>query len=97
MGLLNADEWKAQWIGAPWQGEEATAKSADKTLPPCPTLPKRFYRFKEIASAKIYISGLGYFELYLNGEKVGNDVLVPNQTTYGETGRPGCNPCDPRR
>ena len=22
MGLLNPGEWKAQWIGAPWQGEE---------------------------------------------------------------------------
>ncbi len=26
---------------------------------------------------------MGYFELYLNGEKVGNDVLVPNQTIMG--------------
>ena len=84
MGLLNADEWKAQWIGAPWQGEEATAKSADKTLPPAPLFRKDFTVSKEIASAKIYISGLGYFELYLNGEKVGNDVLVPNQTNYGK-------------
>ncbi len=23
MGLLKPEEWKAQWIGAPWQGEEA--------------------------------------------------------------------------
>lgn len=22
MGLLNAEEWTAKWIGAPWQGEE---------------------------------------------------------------------------
>ena len=22
MGLLNPDDWKAEWIGAPWQGEE---------------------------------------------------------------------------
>src|SRR5690606_1948615 len=29
-------------------------------------------------------TGLGYFELYINGEKVGNDVLVPNQTNYGK-------------
>ena len=27
---------------------------------------------------------MGYFELYLNGKKVGNDVLVPNQTNYGK-------------
>lgn len=26
MGLLNPEEWKAQWIGAPWQGEDALPK-----------------------------------------------------------------------
>ena len=31
-----------------------------------------------------YVTGLGYFELYLNGKKVGEDVLVPNQTNYGK-------------
>jgi alpha-L-rhamnosidase len=39
---------------------------------------------KEIASARAYVTGLGYFELYLNGEKVGDDVLVPNLTLYGK-------------
>ena len=28
MGLLKPEEWKAQWIGAPWQGEEALPKPA---------------------------------------------------------------------
>lgn len=84
MGLLDASDWKARWIGAPWQGEEATAKSADKTLPPAPLFRKDFTVSKSIASAKVYISGLGYFELYVNGKKVGNDVLVPNQTNYGK-------------
>jgi alpha-L-rhamnosidase len=31
-----------------------------------------------------FVCGLGYFELYLNGEKVGEDLLVPNQTNYGK-------------
>ena len=31
-----------------------------------------------------FVTGLGYFELYLNGKKVGEDVLVPNQTNYGK-------------
>jgi len=22
MGIMNPDEWKAKWIGAPWEGEE---------------------------------------------------------------------------
>jgi len=32
----------------------------------------------------VYTTGLGYFELYVNGAKVGDDVLVPNQTNYGK-------------
>lgn len=82
MGLLHAEEWKADWIGAPWQGDEATAKAADKSEQPAPHFRKDFVVSKEVASAKIYMTGLGYFELYLNGSKVGNDVLVPNQTNY---------------
>ena len=35
-------------------------------------------------SARIWISGLGYYELHLNGQKVSDDVLVPNQTNYGK-------------
>jgi len=32
--------------------------------------------------ARITVCGLGFFELYLNGEKVGEDVLVPAWTSY---------------
>ena len=84
MGLLNTDEWKAQWIGAPWQGDEGANKSADKELPPAPLFRKDFTITKKVSSAKVYVSGLGYFELYLNGGKVSNDVFVPNQTNYGK-------------
>lgn len=42
-------------------------------------------------SARVYVTGLGYFELYLNGEKVGRDVLAPNQTNYDK--RPGLADC----
>lgn len=96
MGLLKPEEWKAQWIGAPWQGEEALPKPVrqrpgDTTKaalpPPAPLLRKSFKINKEISSAKAYVTGLGYFELYLNGEKVGEDVLIPNLTAYGK--RPG--------
>ena len=106
MGLLNQNEWKSQWIGAPWQGEApiprdqrpltaSRAKDGEtvtdiSTLeepPPAPMLRKEFIVKKELASARAYVSGLGYFELWLNGQKVGEDVLVPNQTNYGK--RPG--------
>jgi len=96
MGLLNPGEWKAQWIGAPWQGEEpipdpVRGENRQTILkempPPAPLLRKAIIINKEIKAARAYITGLGYFEFYVNGAKVSDDVLVPNQTNYGK--RPG--------
>ncbi len=91
MGLLQPDDWKAKWIGAPWQGEEALPKidrGPDERFaefgPPAPLLRKTFKVEKEVSTAVAFVTGLGYFEFYLNGDKVGNDVLVPNQTNYGK-------------
>ncbi|MCY1720662.1 family 78 glycoside hydrolase catalytic domain [Prolixibacteraceae bacterium Z1-6] len=90
MGLLDAADWEAQWIGAPWQGEEALPKPGNPNAfpeqlpPPAPLFRKEFSIKKEIAEAKVYVTGLGYFELFLNGKKVGDDVLVPNQTNYSK-------------
>jgi alpha-L-rhamnosidase len=93
MGILEMKEWKAAWIGAPWQDEEALPKPPGpngwpvEMPPPAPYLRKEFEVKKEIKKAVAYVTGLGYFEFYVNGMKVGNDVLVPNQTNYGK--RPG--------
>ena len=91
MGILDEAEWKATWIGAPWQGEETLPKPGNPNAmlpeqlpPPAPMLRKEFNVQKKVKSAVAFVTGLGYFELYLNGQKVGNDVLVPNQTNYGK-------------
>ncbi len=91
MGLLKPADWKAQWIGAPWQGEEALPKpkggpdARPSVLPPpAPLLRKEFSVDKEVVRAVAFVTGLGYFELYVNGKKVGDDELVPNQTNYGK-------------
>ena len=91
MGILHQQEWKAQWIGAPWQGEETLpkpnnpgAKLPDQLPPPAPMLRKEFKIEKKVEKAIAFVTGLGYFEIYLNGQKVGDDVLVPNQTNYGK-------------
>lgn len=91
MGLLDPSEWKAKWIGAPWQGEEALPKTTNPGMllpeqmpPPAPLFRKTFTVSKKVERAVAFTTGLGYFELYMNGTKVGNDVLVPNQTNYGK-------------
>ena len=96
MGLLSSSEWKAQWIGAPWQGEEPRRIIAP-TIPPVPGMRRQQPRYQfypaplfrksfqvknNVASAKAFVTGLGYFEFYMNGKKVGDDCLVPNFTNF---------------
>ena len=84
------DSWKAKWIGAPWQNEEPQLDlktgHCNHEFPAVPYLRKGFDVKSGIRSAKAYVTGLGYFEFFLNGKKVGNDLLVPNFTNY--TSRP---------
>jgi alpha-L-rhamnosidase len=96
MGILDHGEWKAEWIGAPWQDEAPLPRPArpgrnyfydpaspsGNLPPPAPLLRKDFFIGKEIVSARAYVTGLGFFEFYVNGAKVGKDVLVPNVTLY---------------
>ena len=39
---------------------------------------------KKVKSATAFISGLGLFELYLNGQKIGDQVLAPGLTEYNK-------------
>ena len=45
-------------------------------------LRKEFELSGKVVRARAYISALGYYELRLNGEKVGRNVLDPGWTTY---------------
>lgn len=45
-------------------------------------LRKEFNVNNDIKSAKIYISALGYYELRVNGKKIGTKVLTPQWTDY---------------
>jgi alpha-L-rhamnosidase len=93
MGLLKPEDWKAEWIGAPWQDDlpiprlRYPGEKADSTkglTDPAPLLRKSFNISKKILSARVFVTGLGYFEMYLNGNKVSEDVLSPNLTLYGK-------------
>jgi alpha-L-rhamnosidase len=90
MGILAASEWKAKWIGAPWEGEEHfqrpnfPGQQFEDFGPAAPMLRKSFRIEKKVKSAVAFVTGLGYFEFYVNGRKAGDDVLVPNITNYGK-------------
>ncbi|MEI7501216.1 MAG: family 78 glycoside hydrolase catalytic domain, partial [Bacteroidota bacterium] len=76
MGLLAKEEWQAKWIGAP-----ESQRSGEWKLP-APLFRKEVAVSKKIKKARAYISGLGYYELYINGVKIEDHVLSPNQTNY---------------
>ena len=39
---------------------------------------------KPVAQALLFVSGLGHYEAYLNGAKVGDRFLAPGWTDYDE-------------
>lgn len=47
-------------------------------------LRKEFHSGKKIRKSRVYVSGLGYYELYINGMKVGDQVLDPAWTDYDQ-------------
>ncbi len=77
MGLLHPSDWQAKWIG---QREDPFPDSAITF--PAPYFRKEFTISKKVRNAVAYVSGLGFYELSINGEKVGDQVLSPAVTNY---------------
>jgi len=77
MGLLEPDDWKAQWIGAAFYG-------GPRTTSPAPYLRKEFSLEKQVANARLYATAIGLYECYLNGSRVGDAVLTPGWTDYSK-------------
>ena len=75
-GLLRPSDWTAQWIGAGEPSQNQTSAII---------LHRNFHLRDNVRKATAYICGLGQFELHLNGNKVGDDVLAPGWTNYRKT------------
>lgn len=74
MGLLEPGGWHAQWIGA------GVRTPSDVSL----WLRKEIVLEELPARAWAYLNLIGYGELYVNGQKVGSDVLTPAVTEFRE-------------
>ncbi len=85
--FLAQEEWTAEWIGngADRDPDAVVRSSSGYELRPGSLLRKEFTAAHEVTSARAYISGLGYYELRINGQKVGDRVLEPGQTDYAKT------------
>jgi len=53
-----------------------------RKLEPAPRFRREFDIKGEVLSARLYISGLGYYTAWLNGTRVGDRVMAPAQTDY---------------
>jgi alpha-L-rhamnosidase len=76
-GLLNKDDWKASWIGA-----DSNVHIDSTETEPAPFFRKQFSLNENIKSARAYVCGLGFYELYINGTKIGDQVLAPAVTNF---------------
>jgi alpha-L-rhamnosidase len=78
--MLEASDWRGRWIG---DGRLQFTRDSDFYRDdPMPLIRKQFVIRKKIASARLYISGLGYYEAYINEQKIGDHVLDPGFTNY---------------
>lgn len=75
MGLLDRADWKGKWIGSNLAG-------GPRSQVPCPYLRREFSLGRRVASARLYVTALGLYECWLNGRRVGEDVLRPGWTDY---------------
>ncbi len=85
MGLLSSDDWKgAKWIGMKAGTPVPTAGKVTEEFRPLAArqLRSEFDARQGVRSATVALCGLGLSELYLNGKKVGDDVLSPPLTDY---------------
>lgn len=83
MGLLNEADWQGQWIGldrpAPGDSETQWSRLAARYL------RKEFALTKEVKRATVHIAGMGLYELFINGQRIGEQVLAPAPTDYRKT------------
>ena len=80
VGLLHKEDWQAKWIGydkaSPWDSITTFSRLSARYL------RKSFQSTANVKKATAYIIGLGLYELYINGNKIGNNVLTPAPTDY---------------
>lgn len=65
--------------GEPWQAKWIAEKEASERLP---IFYKKLLLKGNVASARLYICGLGLYEAYLGGEKIGDALLTPGCNDY---------------
>lgn len=71
-GLMDKSNWKGAWI----------SDNKNISVKPAPYFRNEFNVGKKVRSARAYIAAAGLFELYVNGQKIGNHRLDPMYTRF---------------
>ncbi|MDC0936443.1 family 78 glycoside hydrolase catalytic domain [Pirellulales bacterium] len=77
-----AAHWKLDGDLADGAGGEAGVAVGEAKSTIAPLLRKHFELNQSVRRATVNVSGIGWYELYLNGQKVGDHVLDPAPTNY---------------
>jgi hypothetical protein len=88
--LLHPEEWRARWIAAAPDTEQAPQARENvgtyvEATAPLPIFRRTFQVTKPIRKALVFVSGLGQYELHLNGGEITQSVLNPGWTNYRKT------------
>jgi len=75
MGILEPESWTASWITLGSEKEVVGSK-------PSQFFRKDFSSLKKVQSARVYVTSLGLYQLFLNGKKVSTDLFTPGWTSY---------------
>lgn len=83
-GAVEEADSEVQWfetakINEPWTGKWITCDSQEKRHP---CFEKAVSPEKEVRRARLYVCGLGLYEAYYNGEKIGEEYLTPYSNNY---------------
>jgi len=81
MGLLQPADWTASWI-AQRDDEPLHTDRAQLHLPPPRHFRKEFAAKKTVRRAVVYASALGLYDLYCNGQRVGDAFFQPGWSDY---------------
>ncbi|VXB22897.1 Bacterial alpha-L-rhamnosidase family protein [Arthrobacter sp. 9AX] len=79
LGLLHPSDWTAQWIGPAEPDIPAPGER------PGYALSRTFTMDSVPESARAYATAHGLYELFLNGQRVGDQQLTPGSTSYNTT------------
>ena len=83
MGLLNPADWQAKWTGLDKSFKNDVVDQRNSRLS-ARYFRKEFDAAQKPVKATMYISGLGFYKLFINGKTIGDQEFAPTPTDYSK-------------